>query len=75
VWEALHISSKRVGTVSKTHSINIFIPPKEPRGHVATYKLTNSGFKFMKKQFDDNFGIRRIIDFPGLPDGCVKEGL
>lgn len=72
VWEALHISSRRVGTVSRTHSIDILIPPKEKGTHVAVYELTDAGFKFMKKQFNDRFGIRRIKHFPDLPDNCVE---
>jgi len=72
VWEALHIASRRVGTVSKTHSIDILVPPKERSTHVAVYELTKAGFTFMKKQFYQKFGIRKIGEFPDLPDGCVK---
>ena len=73
VWEALYMASRRVGTVSKTHSIDILIPPGERSTHVDVYALTNSGFKFMKRLFHDEFGIRRIVKFPDLPAGCVKQ--
>jgi 20S proteasome alpha/beta subunit len=73
VWEALYMASRRVGTVSKTHSIDILVPPGERGVHSTAYTLTNSGFKFMKKQFTDKFGVRRITKFPDLPDGCVKQ--
>ncbi len=73
VWEALHIASKRVGAVSKTHSINILIPPSERGTHVAVYELTDAGFKFMKKQFDGKFGIRKIEQFPDVPKECFKR--
>ncbi len=73
VWEALYMASRRVGTVSKTHSIDILIPPGESGAHSTVYTLTNSGFKFMKKLFKDQFGVRRITRFPDLPDGCVKQ--
>ena len=72
VWEALYISSRRVGTVSRTHSIDILIPPKENGAHVDVHELTEAGFEFMKKQFSDKFGIRRIKRFPDLPDNCVE---
>ena len=73
VWEALYMASRRVGTVSKTHSIDILIPPGESGTHSTVYTLTNSGFKFMKKLFRDQFGVRRITKFPDFPDGCVKQ--
>lgn len=73
VWEALYMASRRVGTVSKTHSIDIIIPPGESGTHSTVYTLTNSGFKFMKKLFKDQFGVRRITKFPDFPDGCVKQ--
>ena len=72
VWEALFMASKRVGTVSKTHSIDVLVPPGERSTHVAVYDLTNAGFKFMKKQFDSSFGIRKITHFPDLPENSVK---
>lgn len=72
VWEALYIASKRVGTVSKTHSIDILIPPGERSAHVAVFELTDAGFKFMKKQFEDRFGIRKIGKFPDMPKECVE---
>jgi 20S proteasome alpha/beta subunit len=72
VWEALYIASKRVGTVSKTHTINILVPPKERSPHVAVYELTDVGFDFMKKKFDEDFGIRKITKFPNLPKGSVE---
>jgi len=71
VWEALYMASRRVGTVSKTHSIDILVPPGERGTHVAVYEITNAGFKFMKKQFRDKFGIRTITKFPDLPANCV----
>jgi 20S proteasome alpha/beta subunit len=73
VWEALYMAARRVGTVSKTHSIDILIPPGERGTHSTVYTLTNTGFKFMKKLFQDQFGVRRITKFPDLPDGCVKQ--
>lgn len=73
VWEALHISSRRVGTVSKTHSIDILVPPGEHGAHVAAFELTDRGFKFMKKLFQNQFGVRRITKFPDLPGGCVEQ--
>lgn len=73
VWEALYMASRRVGTVSKTHSIDILIPPGESGTHSTVYTLTNSGFKFMKKLFKDQFGVRRITKFPDVPDGCVRQ--
>jgi 20S proteasome alpha/beta subunit len=73
VWEALYMASRRVGTVSKTHSIDILIPPGERSTHSTVYTLTNSGFKFMKTLFRDHFGVRRITKFPDFPDGCVKQ--
>jgi 20S proteasome alpha/beta subunit len=72
VWEALFMASKRVGTVSKTHSIDILVPPGERSTHVSVYDLTNAGFKFMKRQFDENFGIRKITRFANLPENAVK---
>jgi len=73
VWEALYMAARRVATVSKTHSIDILIPPGERSTHSTVYALTNKGFKFMKELFQDQFGVRRIKKFPGLPDGCVKR--
>jgi hypothetical protein len=73
VWEALYMAARRVRTVSKTHSIDILIPPGEHSAHSTVYTLTNAGFKFMKKLFQDQFGVRRITKFPNLPDGCVKQ--
>jgi 20S proteasome alpha/beta subunit len=73
VWEALYMAAKRVGTVSKTHSIDILIPPGEGGTHSTVYTLTNTGFKFMKKLFRDQFGVRRITKFPDLPDECIKQ--
>jgi 20S proteasome alpha/beta subunit len=73
VWEALYMAARRVRTVSKTHSIDILIPPGERSTHSTAYTLTNSGFKFMKKLFQDQFGVRRITKFPSLPEGCVKQ--
>jgi 20S proteasome alpha/beta subunit len=73
VWEALYMAARRVGTVSKTHSIDILIPPGERSTHVDVYYLTNSGFKFMKNLFQDQFGVRKIKKFPDLPDECVKQ--
>jgi 20S proteasome alpha/beta subunit len=72
VWEALFMASKRVGSVSKTHSIDVLVPPGERGTHVAVYDLSNAGFKFMKKQFEEKFGIRKITRFPDLPDNSVK---
>lgn len=73
VWEALHMASKRVRTVSRTHSIDILVPPGELGTHSTVFTLTNSGFKFMKKLFQDKFGAKRITEFPGLPSRCVKQ--
>lgn len=73
VWEALYMAARRVGTVSKTHSIDMLIPPGERSTHSTVYTLTDAGFKFMKKLFRDQFGLRRISKFPDLPDGCVKQ--
>lgn len=73
VWEALYMASRRVGTVSKTHSIDILIPPGEQGAHSTVYYLTNTGFKIMKDLFRDRFGVRRIKTFPDLPDECVKQ--
>jgi 20S proteasome alpha/beta subunit len=73
VWEALYMASRRVGTVSKTHSIDILLPPGECGTHAAVYTLTNTGFKFMKKLFREQFGVRKIRKFPDLPDGCVER--
>jgi 20S proteasome alpha/beta subunit len=73
VWEALYMAARRVGTVSKTHSIDMLIPPGERSTHSTVYTLTNMGFKFMKKLFRDQFGVRKITKFPDLPDGCVTQ--
>jgi 20S proteasome alpha/beta subunit len=73
VWEALYIASKRVGTVSKTHSIDILLPPGERGSHVAIYALKGKGFRFMRKQFKDKFGMRKILKFPDLPKGSVES--
>lgn len=73
VWEALYMASRRVGTVSKTHSIDILVPPGEQSTHSTVYYLTNTGFKIMKELFRDQFGVRRIKKFPDLPDECVKQ--
>lgn len=73
VWEALYMAARRVGTVSKTHSIDILVPPGERGTHSTVYTLTNTGFKVMKKLFRDQFGVRRITKFPDLPSECVKQ--
>lgn len=73
VWEALYMAARRVGTVSKTHSIDMLIPPGERGTHSTVYTLTNAGFKFMKKLFRDQFGVRKIVKFPDLPDECIKQ--
>jgi 20S proteasome alpha/beta subunit len=73
VWEALFMTARRVGSVSKTHSIDLLVPPGECGTHTAVYTLTNRGFRFMKKLFRDQFGVRKIKEFPDLPDGSVKQ--
>jgi hypothetical protein len=73
VWEALHLASRRVPTVSKTYSIDVLYPPKRRRGaHVTADELTDAGFNFMKEQFA-KCGIRRIKSFPELPKGSLER--
>lgn len=73
VWEAMRVASRRVGTVSKTHSIDVLYPPKERGTHVTADELTGTGFRFMEEQFTEKFGIRKVKKFPELPKGSLKR--
>lgn len=76
VFEAMHLASKCVGSVSKyEHTINVLYPPGERGENVTADYLTGTGFKFCRELYKKNFGLRSIEKFPNLPEDSLKKDL
>jgi 20S proteasome alpha/beta subunit len=74
VFEAMHLVSKCVGSVSRyEHTINVLYPPKERGEHVTADYLTGKGFKRLRASYKEDFGMRAIKNFPDLPTGSLKK--